>query len=248
MNRLLSTIQKLRNARILDYIYPAYCHLCEQQLTHGQHLCTSCAENLPRIEPPFCSQCGECFDGQLPQPFSCPNCSQLDLGFEFARAALHSEAQGRQLIHDFKYSRKTYLAPELARLAQLALSDNRFSAYRENGRLVPVPLFWRRQRQRRFNQSEKIAQHLSSLSNIPMATALKRTRDTETQTHFNRKKRLKNLKNAFCVTPKKLNLIDNQNIILIDDVFTTGSTANECARTLIEHGARRVAVLTVLRG
>lgn len=234
--------------RLLDLIYPATCQICECSLSHGRHLCSTCIADLRIIEPPFCQQCGECYDGKFSGTFMCPNCDALTLSFAFARAALHSEGDARRLIHDFKYLRQIHLGSELARLAELALDDPRFSPYQKQGVLVPVPLFWRRQRKRRFNQSEQIAKHLSKRTNIPYAPALKRIRNTETQTRFSRAKRLSNLKNAFSLNPKSQAIIQGKPIILIDDVFTTGSTANECTKVLLEHGAECVAVLTVLRG
>lgn len=238
--------------RFLDFIYPAYCHLCETPLSHGRHLCKVCNDKLHRIEPPFCQRCGECFDGQIAGEFTCPNCTTMKLHFEFARATLHSEDGGRRLIHDFKYLREIQLAKELARLARPALADPRFSPYLKNGYLVPVPLFWKRQHKRQFNQSEHIARHLSNdlgpESKVPVINALQRIRHTQTQTRLSRTKRMKNLNGAFTIHKKHLPALQNKPVILIDDVFTTGSTVNECSRVLLDQGASQVAVLTVLRG
>ncbi|NWK56146.1 ComF family protein [Verrucomicrobiaceae bacterium N1E253] len=235
-------------SRLFDFIYPATCHLCETGLSHGRHLCSGCAHALPVIEPPFCQQCGEMYDGQIDGPFTCPNCHKQDYHFSFARASLQSEGSARELIHAFKYQRQVHLAPDLAKLAQRALEDARFSNYPDSGIIVPVPLFWRRQQKRGFNQSEQIAIHLAKQTGIPTLNALKRTRNTATQTRFSRTKRLQNLKGAFSPRSRYLKELSNRRIILLDDVFTTGSTANECARTLSKHGASDIAILTVLRG
>ncbi|MCP5535321.1 MAG: ComF family protein [Akkermansiaceae bacterium] len=243
MNRLL---QKAN--RLLDLIYPATCHLCHCPLTHGRHLCEPCGESLHYIEAPFCSRCGECFDGKIDDVFICPNCHGLELDFEFARAALHSEGDGRTLVHDFKYRRQIYLADELGRLIKTALDDPRFQPYLDRGILVPVPLHWLRLRKRKFNQSEEIAASLAKITSLTLVNALKRIRNTETQTRFSRAKRLENLAEAFEVRKKYQSHIHGREIILVDDVFTTGSTANECAKLLMKHGASRVAVLTLLRG
>ncbi|PID81730.1 amidophosphoribosyltransferase [bacterium DOLZORAL124_64_63] len=235
-------------ARFLDFIYPAACHLCHRPLKYGRHLCTACSESLHYIEPPFCSRCGEAFDGAIGGEFVCPNCHELKLHFDFARAALHSDDNGRKMVHDLKYGRQIHLADSLASLAATALDDPRFSTYLETGMLVPVPLHWMRQRKRRFNQSEEIARCLAKLTRLPAVNALRRDRNTETQTRFSRKKRLKNLTNAFSAKPRHHPQINGSHIILVDDVFTTGSTANECAKTLKSAGAKAVSVLTVLRG
>lgn len=234
--------------RILDLIYPASCHLCECALTNGRHLCDPCRYDLPSVEPPFCSRCGECYNGKITDQFICPNCHQLEFHFEFAIAALHSHGGGRELVHNFKYMRQIHLADELARLIQTTLTDKRFQPYLNDGLFVPVPLHWIRQRKRRFNQAEEISKKLSRHTNIPCLKVLKRIRNTHTQTRFSRTKRLENLNAAFALNTRYKKRIQGKPVILIDDVFTTGSTANECAKVLIQNGAEKVAILTVLRG
>jgi ComF family protein len=112
--------------------------------------------------------------------------------------------------------------------------------------LVPVPLHSARQREREFNQAEILARLLSKRSGIPLALCLQRTRYTTTQTRLDRHERMENLRGAFRVrhTPS----VTGRHLILIDDVFTTGSTVEECARVLRAAGAASVRVLTVARG
>lgn len=239
---------KKMTTRTLDFLYPAACHLCERSLSHGRHLCDPCSDGLHYIEPPFCTHCGECYDGDIATEFICPNCHQLQFDFEFARAALHSDGGGRELVHDFKYMRQIHLADELAQLAKTALEDVRFQPYLANSLIIPVPLYWLRQRKRRFNQAEEIGKKLSAHTGIRICNALKRTRNTQTQTRFSRAKRLENLDSAFAIKWRFRKLIQGKPVIILDDVFTTGSTANECAKVLKNGGAERVSILTVLRG
>ncbi len=234
--------------RILDYIYPARCQLCETSLAYGRHLCPTCIAKLTCVSPPFCERCGECFDGVITQTFQCPNCNNLKFAFEFARAGLQNKGEARRLIHDFKYLRHVHLARELGQLAALALDDPRFTPYLNDGFFTPVPLYWKRQRMRQFNQSSLIARQLGLLTQTPVINAIRRIRHTETQTRFNRDKRLINLKHAFQVNSRHVKKLQNKSIILVDDVFTTGSTAHECSKVLLQAGAKRVAVVTVLRG
>ena len=235
-------------SRVLDFIYPAYCQLCSAQLSHGRCICEDCQEKLTPVQAPFCSCCGECFDGHINDTFTCSNCSGLELFFSFARAAYQADTHSLQLVHDFKYNRQIHLAAELARLTSHALEDPRFDPYLKDGILVPVPLHGKRLRKRRFNQAEEIAKHLSRDQDIPWANILIRNRHTDTQTRFGRKKRLENLRGAFQVKGKLAAKLTGKHIILLDDVLTTGSTAHECAQTLLINGARKVAVLTLLRG
>jgi ComF family protein len=112
--------------------------------------------------------------------------------------------------------------------------------------IIPVPLHIKRLRERGFNQSLVLARAVEHKRQIPVNfSVLKRHKFTLTQTGSNRNERKENIKGAFEVTDKKK--IDGKNIILIDDVYTTGATINECAKTLIKAGAQKVAVLTLAR-
>ena len=101
--------------QILDLIYPPVCELCKSGLERGSALCQTCQDSLPKIREPFCQNCGEVFDGNLPDDFSCPNCQGLALDFDFARASLQGREQAFELIHLLKYHRRFYLARNLAR-------------------------------------------------------------------------------------------------------------------------------------
>ena len=189
------------------------------------------------------------FDGQIDGPFDCPNCKEISFHFEFARAAMDRSAETLELIHRLKYGREIHLARELGILACAAFADRRLAIARdEKWPLVPVPLHWGRQRDRQFNQAEEIARVVEKESGLPMVRSLKRVRRTLTQTRLSRKQRMENLKGAFAIrkTPFRAkatvdHLTDTPGVILVDDVFTTGSTVDECAKILRKAGARRVA-------
>jgi ComF family protein len=127
-----------------------------------------------------------------------------------------------------------------------ALADARLAG--ADWLMVPVPLHPRKLRERRFNQSAELARTLTRLSGTPFHEALRRTRYTSSQAGLDREDRLKNLRGAFAVRPRAGPHVEGRNILLVDDVFTTGATAHECALTLRKHGAARVAVLTAARG
>ncbi|MGB2559971.1 MAG: ComF family protein [Akkermansiaceae bacterium] len=235
-------------SRILDYIYPAQCHLCKRSLNCGTYLCNTCSKSLDYTEHPFCQLCGEAYEGDIRSDFSCHNCHNLSFDFEFARAPLHASGDGRTLLHDYKYRRLIHLTGDLGDLLHKGLSDPRFTPYLNSGILVPVPLHWTRQRKRRFNQAEELSLHLSKRTGMNCRDMLERKRKTTTQTRFNRSRRLENLSGAFALKPRFQEEIQGRHIILVDDIFTTGSTANACARVLLKSGATQVAVLTLLRG
>jgi len=238
-------------SRCLDLLYPPVCAFCESGLAHGRSLCDNCHGDLPRLAEPFCTTCGEMFPGLIDRPFDCPNCHNLTFSFEFARPALERDDRTLDLIHRLKYRREIHLARELGQLASESFQDPRLApALEEKWPLIPVPLHHKRLRHRHFNQAEEIALVLSGITGLPVIKALHRSRKTETQTLLSRKQRMENLRGAFTVTRNGRNWIGNQphGAILIDDVLTTGSTVNECAKTLRQAGFQRVLVVTVMRG
>jgi ComF family protein len=237
--------------RLLDLVYPPFCGLCRTPLRGNRWLCAECAAALPRLVAPFCSRCGEPFDGVIEAAFECPNCRDLAFAFAFARPALRSHPASRTLIHDLKYHRHLQLAAELGRLATEALADPRFAAVLAgHWPVVPVPLHWRRRQHRHFNQSAEIARTFARLAGLPVVEALRRRRGTPTQTRLTRHQRLANLRGAFDLSAAGRQLVRRPppGVIVFDDVFTTGATTDACARVLRRAGIEMVVVVTVLRG
>jgi ComF family protein len=240
------------SARLLDMVYPPSCELCEAPQVGGRYLCEDCRNKLPRVESPFCQKCGEMFEGNISTAFLCPNCTDLDYAFSFARPVLLSSDAARHLVHMFKYGKAIHLARELAMLAAEAFDDPRLQrALAEKWTLVPVPLHWARKQHRHFNQSEEIARHLGKILGLPMIPVLNRIRATPTQTNLSRKQRLQNLRGAIQISARGRRWIKGgaaTGIILIDDVFTTGATVQECAQVLRKNLQENIVVVTVVRG
>jgi competence protein ComFC len=235
----------------LDLLYPSVCAICDESLSAGRALCDGCDADLPRLAKPFCEKCGEPFPGEIDGEFACPNCNKQKFAFEFSRPAMVRDERTLDMIHRLKYGRELHLAKELGRLATEAFADSRLApALSEKWPLVPVPLHWRRQQHRHFNQAEEIARVVATQTNLTMVKALKRSRATEHQTRLTRSQRLKNLRGAFAITSAGLAQIEKYpaGAILVDDVLTTGSTVNECAKTLRRAGFQKIAVITVMRG
>lgn len=238
-------------ARALDLLYPPECAVCGLGLNHGRALCDDCHADLPRLAEPFCMSCGEMFQGKIDGPFDCPNCSKLTFAFDFARPAMLRDERTLHMIHRLKYAREIHLARDLGRLAHEAFADPRLAlALAESWPLVPVPLHRKRLRHRHFNQAEEISLALARHTGSPVLHALRRSRKTETQTRLTRKQRMANLRGAFEITRKGEQWIESApgGAVLVDDVLTTGSTVNECARILRKAGFRKICVVTVMRG
>lgn len=239
-------------ARALDLFYPPMCGICGVRLSHGRALCAACDADLPRLMEPFCKSCGEAFPGKIEGSFACPNCENLRFSFDFARPATVRDERTLDLIHRLKYSREIHLADELGRLASGAFADPRLAPALDGAwPLVPVPLHRKRLRHRHFNQAAEISRALAKLTGLPVLDALRRTRETDTQTLLSRKQRMANLRGAFEVTRRGHRWIAadlRHGAVLVDDVLTTGSTVHECAKTLRRAGFRRIFVVTVMRG
>lgn len=206
--------------------------------------CADCRGSLAPIRPPRCESCSHPFSG-MADHFQCPNCNDRGFHFDCAVAAYPSRGVVREMIHRFKYNGAVWLAPHLGLLLSIGLSDPRLAG-RKFTALVPVPLHALRQRDRGFNQSELLAGELSRLTRIPVRLLLERRRATTTQTHFDRVRRIKNLRDAFNACARA-SAADGR-FLLIDDVLTTGSTLDECARVLLDAGASQVSALTLARG
>jgi ComF family protein len=245
----------------LDLLYPRRCQACETEvLTTRQRFgleawfCKPCAEALPRVEAPYCSVCGEPFDGAMTEAFKCWNCEGRRIAFDFAVSAFKAEGAVRELVHKLKYNGQLARRSVLSELLLGALSDPRLAGEDLSAwLLVPVPLHFWRERRREFNQSWELCRGLSRRTGIPAMQALRRTRLTQTQARLDRAQRLVNMRRVFTLRRswpwRKAPDLRGRRILLVDDVLTTGATAHACARVLKrDGGAEKVVVITAARG
>lgn len=225
--------------------FPPHCAACLADTEPGEHLCDPCLESAQRIEAPRCERCSWPFDGAITEAFVCADCHGREVHYDCAVAVYRSRGVVRDLIHRLKYDKKRHLAVPLSDWLAEALGDPRIAGKRPDA-FIPVPLHPRRKREREFNQAEELCRILSKRSGIPTWRALKRVRYTETQTRLTREERMENLRGAFrAVQTVRLK---GRDLVLVDDVFTTGSTVEECCRVLRRAGAASARVITVARG
>lgn len=260
MTAPLPRLLRLAGGRLLDALYPRACFACEAVLDTpmpaqgpAAWLCPACHAGLEPIEPPFCSVCGEPFDGAEAAPFRCWNCEDRGLAFDFARAACKSAGPVRTMIHAFKYRRDLAQRAPLAELLRAALDDPRLAGLDPaDWRLVPVPLHPLRRLWRGYNQSLELCRRLGQTTGLATVCALRRVRLTRSQAGLDRARRLENLRGIFAPArrlPGQLPPLAGKNVLLVDDVLTTGATAHECARVLKKQaGAEKVVVITAARG
>ena len=230
---------------ITSLIYPATCTICLASVRSQEYLCNDCETKLSRISPPFCAKCSEPFDGAITTDFACANCAHRKLYFNAAVSAYRSRGIARHVMLNFKYDRQIHLRHLVGGWLIAALGDTRL---RERGfdAIIPVPLHPARQRERGFNQAALLADFAGRHLGASVRPLLQRVRFTTTQTAFDRAERIQNLRHAFRL--RRNADVRRLDVLLIDDVLTTGSTLSECARILKENGARSVYAATAARG
>jgi ComF family protein len=231
----------------LSLFYPEVCALCQDESATAQEgfVGEHCRQLVQFIRPPFCQRCGLPLSGDITTSFDCNNCREMELHFSYARAAVVAKTVVLEAIHRFKYSRalwfENFLAGLLHAEAVPVLRGQKHSF------IVPVPLHPLKRREREFNQADLLAMRLSKATGIPLNVhLLHRAKSTATQTRLTREERATNMRGAFAARDGLE--LDGERIILVDDVFTTGATTNDCARALRAGGAGEVCVWTVARG
>ena len=246
MTTFAESFQKWLNVG-LGFFYPEVCQLCELERATAKDgfVGARCWSQARFIRPPFCERCGLPFEGDITTPFECTNCREMELRFTSARSAVVARGVVLEAIHRFKYQRQlwfeNFLAGLFLREAVPALRGQNWNL------IVPVPLHSVRQREREFNQAERLAARLSAATNIPLnQRLLRRVMPTATQTLLTRQQRAANMRGAFAMRPGAR--LNGERVVLVDDVFTTGATTSACAQALRAAGAGDVCVWTVARG
>ncbi len=232
----------------LNLLYPPHCVLCLAAAAPGESLCARCLAATPKLEGSCCAFCAEPFEGAFEGTtgvFSCPDCRSREPSHDGAASSRRNQGNARELIHRFKYRKEVHLRRLLGEWLLEAMAAPHLREPPPDA-LVPVPLHPARQRDRGFNQARLLAEVASRRSGIPLLPALRRIRFTPTQTRLRRDARIENLRNAFGMIHTVR--VRNLHLLLVDDVLTTGSTVNECARVLKRAGAASVRVATPLRG
>lgn len=241
MNALLKSL--------IWFLYPAQCRHCGENLdpADGYYICKSCWDKVEYIEKPYCEKCGFPSDphSALPEKvFSCANCPP-QFSFNKARSIAYYNTAIGEAIRLLKDNGKTVMADKLADI--MVEGMNKLLNPKDYDCIIPVPLHRKKMRKRGYNQMELIGRKVGEKVGIPLETkSLIKVKDTPPQRGLSGKERIQNIKGSFSVI-NPIN-IKGKRILLIDDVMTTGSTINECAKTLVKEGkVDSVDVLTLAR-
>ena len=238
--------------KLIDIIYPPRCLICKEFLHHHNQtdksnpnsFCRTCTENFQKISSPLCPICGVPLLPDIEEDHLCENCIRTRPFFEAARAPYFYEDILMTAIHQFKYKGKKIFADPLGAL----LFRFATSWVQESRTLltIPVPLHPKRLRERGFNQSLLLARYVAKQLETELDfLSLRRVRHTSPQTALGRKERRKNVRNAFQVVNPSA--VKAREVLLVDDVATTGNTLNECAKALRRAGCKKVLCLTIAR-
>src|SRR5712691_1512715 len=226
---------------VLDTALTPLCASCRAPLGNLGGLCPACWSRVSFIAPPYCERLG------IPFAYD-PGPGVLSMeaiadppAYGRARAAARYDDIARTLVHAFKYGDRLDLATTMGQWMARAGRE----VLGEADALVPVPLHWRRLWTRRFNQSAALATAIAADVHVPVTTALKRIRATPQQVGLSKTERAQNVQGAFRVPAAAE--VAGRRLILVDDVLTSGATADTCARALLRAGAAHVDVLVFAR-
>lgn len=231
----------------LNLIYPRniYCILCNKAIKRDERysLCNKCFESISFIGLKACNKCGKSLEKEYLLE-DCHECIQQDHYFTRAISCVEYDEISKKIIFDLKYNKKRYLSYHMAEIMA-----NRIKSFgkMDIDIIIPVPMYRKKEKRRSFNQAYLIASFFGKMMNIKVdKKILIKIKDTEAQNKLKKDERKKNLKNVFEFVSNKD--IEGKNILLIDDVYTTGSTVDECSRILRKSGVSNIYVLTFATG
>ena len=236
------------NKDAFDLIFPRNCLHCGDIVPEQSkllYLCPDCLREIELFKPPSCRTCGFPFYGIVVGSRSCPHCKELDPTYNMGRTICRLDGPMRGLVHALKYRAGSFVLRDIVDIALMAKGIEEFL---NESILVPVPLHPIRQWKRTFNQCELIAEELAErVSSCKVQSLLRRIRWTGSQTLLSRDERCRNMQDAFDLK-RGISLNPDSRYVVVDDVFTTGSTLNACCSVLRRFGATNLDILALGHG
>jgi ComF family protein len=241
--------------QLLDLICPPICPVCHALIENGEPICRSCVDKILTPDGKYCLRCGGRRFTLLKNAAECSRCRTTKFRFRRAIVLGEYETDLRQIVLQMKIDKTGILAAAAAETLAIYRRTELQSA--EIDWIIPVPMYSRRRQDRGVNSPEIIAEELGRLFKRPVAqSAVKRIRSTDLQYMLSSRARAKNVADAFAVTPSRFwdivgsrqkRAIIGKNVLLVDDILTTGSTCNEVTKVLLAAGVRSVTVSVLAR-
>lgn len=227
---------------LLDFVYPPRCPGCDKLLFGGEIICTECCTKIRRVSEPVCKRCGKPIENERAE--YCRDCISRQHKFRQGKAVFIYEGRMKLSMYRFKYSNKReyarFYAEEAVRLYGGWIEQKEIDV------IVPIPMYIGKKRRRGYNQAEVFARALGKKTGIAVETEIvKRVRDTTPQKELNDRERRKNLKNAFQLTS---DIVKYKKIMLVDDIYTTGSTMDAVTEILLSAGVKNIYYICVSIG
>lgn len=226
-------------SQFLNYFIPEICPYCQESFTNNGLFCTECREKLPVPGQNVCKNCGGELDLILDICSKCMKEETAPWSDAICLFTMNSNVQ--HIIEQYKYNSKIEFLSQLADSAVRKIQDSKIHF----DCVTAVPLHFMKYLYRGYNQSALLAKRIAKLTGIGYKSLLVRRKFTKSQTRLSGEKRRKNLKGAFAAKNKAF--IEKKDILLVDDVFTTGSTLRSASKALLSAGANKVAILTLAR-
>ncbi len=228
----------------MNMLLPPHCGACDTAVDMPGRLCADCWSKVGFIVAPYCARCGTPFEIEAENGALCAACMRTPPAYRRARAAILYRNVGRDLVLVLKMADRTWIAPALGGWMAGAGAE----LLRDADLIAPVPLHRWRLLSRRFNQSAMLAAAASRASGATlMPDLLVRARATKSQARLSAVERRHNMLGAFRLRRRHAELVRDKSILLVDDVITTGATAEACVKALLGGGAAAVDVLTLAR-
>lgn len=238
---------KFQKENIIHVLFPRRCPICDKAMFSSVFMktelcCATCRESLEYVKEPVCKKCGKPIENERAE--FCYDCRKHPKKFVQGKALWLYKDQVKQSMYRFKYQNRQeyarYYGSEIVRVYGDWIRRNKIEA------IVPIPLHWTKKRQRGYNQAQLLAAEIGKQTGLPVySNLLKRTRKTKAQKNLNEIERKNNLKRAFKTQENNVQL---SYILLVDDIYTTGSTINEAALELEKADIEQVYCVSVCIG
>ena len=228
---------------IIDLIFPRKCIICDRYDCQTE-VCTECWKKLSFISQPSCFICSTPFPYENEKESICAECIVNKPSYDRSISILEYDDASKKIIHDFKYKDQLHILEYIVNLMTNIGKD----IFNDLDIIAPVPIHKYKLLKRGYNQSALIAMNVAARKDLPyFPQLLIKSKNTLAQTGLKKSQRTINIRNSFELNNKLYSNIADKNILLIDDVITTGSTVNECSRILKKEGANKVLILTLAK-